>query len=260
MLPSIFVSHGAPTLAIEPSDAREFLRDLGRELDRRYGRPSAVLVVSAHWETDAPTISTAEHPETIYDFRGFPDELYRMRYPAPGAPDLANEVVRLLAARGLRATTDERRGLDHGAWVPLSLLYPEADVPTTQLSVQPDRDPRHHHAVGEALRPLRAENVFVLGSGSITHNLRELFGRRGQPMPHVGQFVDWIGERMEAGDVESLLDYRDRAPHAEQNHPTDEHLLPLFTALGAGSPGSKPRRIHRSQTFGELRMDAFEIP
>ena len=260
MLPSLFVSHGAPTLAIEPSEARDFLAALGRDLDRRYGRPRAVLVVSAHWETAEPTVSRAERPETIHDFRGFPDELHRMRYAAPGAPEIADETVRRLAAAGFAAVTDGERGLDHGAWVPLSLLYPEADVPTAQLSVQAEKGARHHYRIGEALRSLREQGVLLLGSGSITHNLRELFASRGEEAAHVSEFVDWIAERAEAGDLESLLAYRERAPHAARNHPTDEHLLPLFTALGAGSPGARPRRIHRSRTFGSLRMDAFEAP
>ncbi len=260
MLPTLFVSHGAPTLAIEPSAARDFLLELGRDLDRRCGRPSAVVVASAHWETPLPALGTAAHPETIHDFRGFPDELHRMRYRAPGSPSIAEEARRLLQASGIDATMDDRRGLDHGAWVPLSLLYPDADVPVTQLSIQPELDPRHHFRVGEALRPLREKNVLVLGSGSITHNLQALFASRGARLPYVAEFVDWIGERVEAADLPALLDYRARAPQAQQNHPTDEHLLPLFTALGAGSSQAKPRRIHRSETFGSLRMDAFEIP
>jgi 4,5-DOPA dioxygenase extradiol len=255
-LPAIFVSHGAPTLAIEPSPAREFLAGLGREIDSRFGRPEAVVAVSAHWETSVPAASAAALPATIHDFGGFPDELYRMRYPAPGAVSTAQEVVRRLAAAGIAATTDPDRGLDHGAWVPLRLMYPEADVPVAQLSIQPSRDPRYHHRIGEAPRPVREEGVLLLGSGSITHNLRELSARPSEEAPHVRQFVDWIADRAEAGDAASLLDYRRLAPHAERNHPTDEHLLPLFVVLGA-APAGRLRRIHASVTFGSLRMDAF---
>jgi 4,5-DOPA dioxygenase extradiol len=259
VLPSVFLSHGAPTLAIDPSPARDFLAAYGADLDRRFGRPKAILVVSAHWETRLPATSTAAKPETIYDFRGFPDELYRMRYEAPGAPDVAEHARQLLEAAGITATTDPARGLDHGAWVPLSLLYPEADVPVTQLSVQPAQDPRHHFRVGEALRPLREDGALFLGSGSITHNLRDLFTRRGERLPYVAPFVDWLADRLAERDTDALLDYRSRAPHAIENHPTDEHLLPLFTALGAGSKDTKPRRVHRSETFGSLRMDTFEF-
>ena len=256
-LPTIFVSHGAPTLVIEPSPARDFLVALGRDIDARFGRPAAVVAVSAHWETSVPAASIAASPATIHDFGGFPDQLHRMRYAAPGAPTTAQEVVRRLTAAGVEATTDRDRGLDHGAWVPLCLMYPDADVPVTQLSVQPSRDPRHHHRIGEALRPLREEGVLLLGSGSITHNLRELSARPAEEAPHVRQFVDWIAERAAAGDAASLLDYRRLAPHAERNHPTDEHLLPLFVVLGAAA-SQRLRRIHASVTFGSLRMDAFE--
>jgi 4,5-DOPA dioxygenase extradiol len=255
--PAIFVSHGAPTLAIEPSPAREFLAGLGREIDSRFGRPKAIAVVSAHWETPVPCAGAAPSPPTIHDFRGFPDELYRMRYPAPGAVATAREVVRRLAEAGIGATLDDRRGFDHGAWVPLCLMYPEADVPITQISIQPAGDPKHHHRIGEALRPLREEGVLLLGSGSITHNLRELSTRQTEGAAHVRQFVDWVADRAAAGDSASLLDYRRLAPHAERNHPTDEHLLPFYVVLGAASV---PRlvRIHASVTFGSLRMDAFE--
>jgi 4,5-DOPA dioxygenase extradiol len=259
VLPSIFLSHGAPTLAIDPSPARDFLAAYGGDLDRRFGRPRAIVVVSAHWETRLPATSTAPKPATIYDFRVFPDELYRMRYEAPGAPDVAERARRLLEAAGIAAKTDSGRGFDHGAWVPLSLLYPAADVPVTQLSVQPAEDPRHHFRVGEALRPLREDGVLILGSGSITHNLRDLFSRRGERLPYVAPFVDWVADRLGEGDMDALLDYRSRAPYAVENHPTDEHLLPLFTALGAGSRHTKPRRVHRSETFGSLRMDTFEF-
>ncbi len=215
------------------------------------------MVASAHWETPVPTVGAAASPSTIHDFGGFPDELYRMRYAAPGAPATAREVVRQLAAAGIEATTDRDRGLDHGAWVPLCLMYPDADVPVTQLSIQPSRDPRYHHRIGEALRPLREVGVLLLGSGSITHNLRELSARPAEEAPHVRQFVDWIADRGAAGDSASLLDYRRLAPHAERNHPTDEHLLPLFVVLGAAA-SQRLRRIHASVTFGSLRMDALE--
>jgi 4,5-DOPA dioxygenase extradiol len=255
-MPTIFVSHGAPTLAIEPSPARDFLAALGREIDARFGRPAAVVAVSAHWDTPVPAASTAASPATIHDFGGFPAELH-LRYAAPGAPAAAREIVRRLAAAGIEATTDGDRGLDHGAWVPLCLMYPDADVPVTQLSVQPSRDPRHHQRIGQALRPLREEGVLLLGSGSITHNLRELSARPTEEASHVRQFVDWVADRAEAGDAASLLDYRARAPHAERNHPTDEHLLPFFVVLGAAT-SQRLRRVHASVTFGSLRMDAFE--
>lgn len=258
MLPAIFVSHGAPTLAIEPSPAREFLAGLGRDLDRRFGRPSAVLAISAHWETVSPTVSTADFPATVHDFGGFPQALYCLRYPAPGATDTAREAAALIEEAGVGVALDPARGFDHGAWVPLLLMYPEADVPVTQLSVQPHLGTRHHHRIGQALRPLRERGVLILGSGAITHNLRELSARPAGELPYVGEFVEWIRERGEARDVEAILDYRRQAPHAARNHPSDEHLLPLFAVLGAASVGASLHRIHRSTTYGFLRMDAYE--
>lgn len=254
MLPAIFVSHGAPTLALDLSPAREFLAGLGRDLDVRFGRPRAIVVFSAHWETSTPTVSTAAEPATIHDFSGFPERLYRLRYPAPGAVEVAREALALLP----RAKPDPLRGLDHGAWVPLSLMYPQADVPVAQISIQPHLGPRHAFAIGEASRPLRERNVLVLGSGSITHNLRELIARPSAEPTHVREFADWISAQAEAGDREALLDYRRRAPHASRNHPTDEHLLPFFTVLGAAFPAEPIRRIHTSVTFGALRMDAYQ--
>jgi 4,5-DOPA dioxygenase extradiol len=255
-LPAVFVSHGAPTLAIERSEAHAFLRTWGGDLERRFGRPRAILAVSAHWETAEPMVSTAREPETIHDFRGFADELHRMTYPAPGAPELAARVVERLDAGGVVCRTDERRGLDHGAWVPLALLFPEATIPVTQLSIQPRLGPEHHWRLGEALAPLRDDGVLILATGQVTHNLGEL-GRYAETPPHIAEFVEWLAARAAANDREALVDYRARAPHAARNHPTDEHLLPIHVALGA-SAGRGLRRVHRSTTYGYLRMDAFE--
>jgi 4,5-DOPA dioxygenase extradiol len=177
--PAIFISHGSPTLPLERSAAVEFLRQLGPML----GRPEAILAVSAHWDTARPAVSTAKEPETIYDFYGFPPELYRLRYPAPGAPKLAERAAALLETRGLRTDIDPERGLDHGAWTSLMLMYPKADIPVTQLSIQSRLGPGHHVRLGEALRPLRDEGVLILASGGATHNLRELSRQRGNPVP-----------------------------------------------------------------------------
>lgn len=205
-------------------------------LSARLTRPRAILMLSAHWETDMPVASTADAPETIHDFYGFPRALYDLKYPAPGAPDVAREAAALLDAAGI-ATQTQPHGLDHGAWVPLLLMYPQADVPVAQLSIQPHRDPAHHYAVGRALRPLADDGVLIVGSGQITHNLREAdFGASPSDAdPRVAQFTEWFEERLATRDIESLLDYRRRAPHATFMHPTDEHLLPVFASLGAAS-------------------------
>jgi 4,5-DOPA dioxygenase extradiol len=201
VLPAIFVSHGAPTLIGEAVPARDFLAALGRSLPR----PKAILAVSAHWETEAPSAATTARPETIHDFHGFPEDLYSLRYPAPGAPEAALRVVELLCAAGFSAASDSGRGLDHGAWVPLLLAYPNADVPVAQLSIQPDLGPAHHLAMGRALTPLLGEGVLVFGSGGAVHNLSELnWGRHGDPPAWARAFDDWLAATLAAGDSAQL--------------------------------------------------------
>lgn len=252
ILPSVFVSHGAPTLAIEENDTVEFLRRLGAEL----GRPRAILCVSAHWATRVPTLSTAERPETIYDFGGFPSELYRVRYDAPGAPRLAERAAELLSAAGVTAELSSVRGLDHGAWVPLSLMYPERDVPVTQLSVQPGAGAEAHFRLGRALAPLRREGVLILATGGATHNLYQL-GRGSVAPEWAAQFDEWLDEKIRGGKYVEMFDYQRLAPHASLAHPTDEHLLPLFVAAGAGESDAPGRGLHKGWTHGSLSMAAY---
>jgi len=254
-VPAIFVSHGAPTLVIEAADrTQRFLKGLGPQL----GKPESVLVISAHWEQDTASASAAVKPETIHDFRGFPDALYEMRYPAGGAPDLAERVSELLTGAGIAARIDSERGLDHGAWVPMSLMYPDADIPVAQLSVQTALGGAHHLAVGKALRPLRDEGVLILGSGGLTHNLGELdwSGTMTSMPAWASEFQEWIFEAIDQNRKNDLANYRVLAPHASRNHPTEEHFLPLLVALGAGGKGS---RIHADVSFGALVMDAYRF-
>jgi 4,5-DOPA dioxygenase extradiol len=246
----IFLSHGSPMLVLEATPTTEFLRTLGRGI----GTPRAAIVVSAHWETARPAVGAAAAPTTIHDFFGFPQPLYDVRYPAPGAPELAARV-----AEQLDCAVDGNRGLDHGVWCPAALMWPEANVPIVPLSIQPRQDARHHYALGQRLRPLLADGeVLLLASGALTHNLRAYFGRNvdDPAQPWVTAFADWIGEAATAGRTEDLLDWRDLAPHAADNHPTDEHLLPLFVALGA-SAGGRARVLHRAVEYGVLAMDAY---
>lgn len=252
-MPTVFISHGAPMLAIQPGVTGPALEAFGRSLPR----PKGIVMVSAHWETRAPMVSTVQQPETIHDFGGFPDELYRIQYRAPGAPELARRVKQMLDIAGLNAGLDAARGLDHGAWVPLLYLYPDANVPVTQLSIQPHLSPVHHYRVGEALRPLLEEEVLVIGSGSLTHNLREFRGRPGSVAPYVHAFQDWMKRSIEAKDIAAVLDYRRLAPEAERAHPTDEHLLPLFVALGAAGACASGRRLVEEVTYGVIAMDAY---
>ena len=249
--PSLFLSHGAPTLPFENVPARDFLRGLFAAR----GKPKAVLIASAHWETEAPAVSTAANPATIHDFWGFPEELSKLVYAAQGAPGIAKRAASLLRAAGLPAGEDPGQGLDHGAWVPLMLALDDADVPVFQLSIQPHRDPSHHLALGRALAPLRDEGVAVIGSGSATHNLRKLaWNKHKEVAPWAREFDEWFAGRVEAGDEAALLDYRRRGPHAAEAHPTDEHLLPFYVAMGAGAEG---KRIHASFTHGALSMAAY---
>ena len=250
-MPTLFVSHGSPMLYLEKDvPARAFLASLGQQVPR----PKAILAVSAHWNTEQPAVSLAAKPETIHDFYGFPEALYRLRYDAPGAPELAARVAALTGA-----ARDPGYGLDHGAWVPAMLGWPEADIPIFQLSVQPYMTPAHHLALGRKLAALREEGVLVMGSGSATHNLRRLV--RGQhdapPEPWAKAFDDWVADKVETGDEAALANYRNEAPHAREAHPTDEHFLPLHVAFGAAGKGARGRALHRSFTSGNLSMATY---
>jgi 4,5-DOPA dioxygenase extradiol len=256
MLPAIFLSHGSPMLAIEDAAAHRFLKNLPGTLAEQ---PKAILMVSAHWERLRPAVNAPAHNETIHDFGGFPPELYKLNYPAPPSAELARRVAELLAAGGLATDIDTHRGLDHGAWVPLMLAWPEADIPVVQLSVQTRLGPAHHYRLGQLLTSLRSEGVLIVGSGSFTHDLssfRSSGGKIDAPEQNwVRAFADWMSDALREGRVDDLLNYRVLAPEAARNHPTEEHLLPLYVALGAGA--GTARSLHSSTTYGILRMDAF---
>jgi 4,5-DOPA dioxygenase extradiol len=254
-LPTIFLSHGSPMLALQDSPARRFLQELGKTLPR----PRAIVAVSAHWETRGPALSLAERPETIHDFGGFPRALFEIEYPAPGAPDAARRTAQLLEDAGIAAGLSTQRGLDHGAWVPLRLMYPDADVPVTQLSIVHGAGPAEHERIGLALAGLREEGILVVGSGSLTHNLYEFRGQGiDAPVPHwVSVFEAWMKARIEAGDRAALLDYRRAAPYAAENHPSEEHLMPLYVAMAAAGPQAGARQLHASFEHGVLAMDAY---
>ena len=249
-MPTVFVSHGSPMLYLEKElPARAFLAGLGKAVPR----PKAIVAVSAHWNTERPAVSVSARPETIHDFYGFPDALFKLHYDAPGAPELARRVAEMTGA------VPAEYGLDHGAWVPALLAWPEADIPIFQLSVQPYMTPAHHIALGRKLGALREEGVLVMGSGSATHNLRRLV--RGQhdapPEPWAKAFDDWLADTVEKGDAAALADYRSVAPHARDAHPTDEHFLPLHVAFGAAGKGARGKALHRSFTSGNLSMAAY---
>ncbi|HUD42575.1 MAG TPA: class III extradiol ring-cleavage dioxygenase [Dokdonella sp.] len=251
-LPSLFVSHGSPMLALEDSPAGRFLDGLGTAI----GRPRAILIASAHFEHPGPALSAAAQPQTIHDFRGFPPALYALRYPAIGSASLCARAADLLAGAGFAPVRDAARGLDHGAWVPLLRMYRDADVPVVSLSVDPMQDAAWHYRAGRALAPLREEGVLVIGSGGFSHNLRELDWHGGMPADWMTAFTDPLRARLLAGDVDGVLDWR-QLPQALRNHPSPEHLLPLFVALGAAGAEPAARLLHASVELGSLALDAF---
>jgi 4,5-DOPA dioxygenase extradiol len=255
-LPVLFISHGAPTFAIDPGVAGPRLGEVGRRLTG----VSAVLVVSPHWQTDgAVHVGSVAAPETIHDFGGFPPALYALRYPAPGHPAMARRAAELLSDAGFPVRIDENRGLDHGAWVPLMHLLPDAGVPVFQVSLPHGLDTAGALALGRALAPLREQGVLIVGSGSLTHNLYEVRGQHPQPAAYAVEFTQWVREAMLSGDTEALLDYRQRAPHAQRAHPTEEHFLPLLVTVGAGSTGDPVEVIDGGIVYGVLAMESYVV-
>ena len=250
---SVFISHGSPMHALQPGAAGEAWKALARRLPK----PRAILIASAHWETQLPMLTGSDKPETIHDFYNFPEPLYRLRYPAPGAPEVAKRAQALLKDAGFTAAIDGCRGLDHGAWSPLLYMYPQADIPVVQISVQPELGPQHHVNVGKAVRPLAEEGVLIIGSGHMTHNLRDWSRGQGAPAPYAREFQAWVFDKLKEKDVASLVDYRSRSQHGVRAHPTDEHFLPLFFALGAASGKAKPERVYDAIDSGVLAMDAY---
>ena len=262
-MPSIFVSHGSPMIALEPGAAGAFMQRLGPAIDAAFGRPSAIVAVSAHTAARAPVLLAGARHEAVYDFGGFDPKLHTLRYDAPGAPELAPHVASLLRDAGLAAHSVDQGGLDHGSWTALRYIYPAADVPVLPLAFVPTQSPAQQFALGAALAPLAAEGVLVLGSGSITHNLRRVFagGMLGAieqaEIAESAAFRAWMHGRSAARDWGALFDYRRQAPHAADMHPTDEHLLPWYVAAGAGGRAAAPLRLHASVTHGCLGMDAY---
>ena len=262
MLPTLFLSHGSPMHALQAGRAGAAWAALGRDLPR----PKAVLIASAHWESEWPMLTTGSSPETIHDFGGFPQELYEIRYAAAGAPAVAERAIELIRAAGLTANGNGCRGLDHGAWVPLLHLYPQADVPVVQVSLQPKLGAAHHLRLGEILAPLRDEGVLIVGSGHLTHNLREwiAFARRhgmqpaeSEAEPYVREFSQWVEDALRSDDRDGIAQWLQQAPHARRAHPTDEHFLPLPFAFAAAGPAPRVERIELGVDSGVLAMDAY---
>jgi 4,5-DOPA dioxygenase extradiol len=256
-MPTLFLSHGSPMHALDPGAAGAAWQAIAASLPK----PRAVLMASAHWETSLPMLSSREQLETIHDFGGFPAELYKVRYDAPGSPQTAQRAAELLRAAGHTPALNSCRGIDHGAWVPLKWMYPERDVPVVQLSVQTSLGTAHHLRLGEALAPLADEGVLVIGSGHVTHNLRDWFAHHADPQPldYAVQFSQWLRQRLAENDREAVLNYRELAPGAARAHPTEEHFLPLFVALGAAGPDARAALAYTSIDGAALSMDAYRF-
>jgi 4,5-DOPA dioxygenase extradiol len=257
-MPALFLSHGSPMLAIADSAARRFLSELGTRLPP----PAAVAIFSAHHDERPTQITGAERPPTIHDFGGFPRELYEIVYRAPGNPKLAERIRARLAENEIDARVDPRRGFDHGAWIPMLLMYPAADVPVLQVSIDSSRTPHEHVALGRALRALRDEGVLLIGSGGATHNLGLYAygagrGDTAPPPEWVERFNEWVADAIAGHRYGDLERYRAIAPFAVENHPTPEHLLPLFATLGTALDDESGERIHASYDRGLLSLDAY---
>lgn len=257
-LPVLFVSHGSPMFALEAGETGPALTRWGQALRQRHPGLRGVVILSPHWMAHGVEVMAHAQPPTWHDFGGFPPALYRLQYPAPGAPVLAQQVQARLAQAGIAAMLNPERPLDHGAWVPLMHLLPQADVPVVQLALPVDADARAVYALGQALQDLRSQGVLLVGSGSMTHNLREFFGGERQAASYVVEFSRWVEQQVQAGAIDALLDWQQQAPHALRAHPTDEHFLPLYFALGAGA-GSTPHYLSREVMYGMLAMDAFVL-
>lgn len=255
-LPVLFVSHGSPMMAIEPGVLGPKLQQLGQRLKKTH-TIKTVLVVSAHWQSTPDVFITGQQsPDILHDFYGFPQALYELTYDTVGSPEWAAQLQTLLAAAGVPAQVTQERGLDHGAWVPLRYLFAEADQPVIQMSLPHPLTTQQAYDLGQLLRPLRAQGVLIMGSGSLTHNLRDL-GQGTHVVPYVTEFTQWIKTQVQQQAIAEMIDYRGLAPHAVRAHPTEEHFLPLLVALGASEPSDTVAVIEGGTVYEALSMDGF---
>lgn len=258
MQPAIFVSHGSPMMAIEDNVTTEFFTKLGQQLEA----PKAVIVFSAHFDrSDAVYVTGAENLSTIHDFYGFPQPLYQIQYPAKGKTELTDNVVERLTKAGFPVKRDDQIGLDHGAWIPLKFMYPNHDIPVVSVSINSRASAGVHYFLGEQLRTLREEGVLILGSGGISHNLREIFSNfpDAKRVDKVNAFVDWAEDAVKNRDVDALTHYMEKAPHASFNHPSPDHYLPLPSILGASYEHEHGRKIHKNIDLEILALDAYQF-
>lgn len=255
--PALFISHGSPMMAVEKSKTALFLQQLGR----RIARPKAIIVFSAHFDKPQDVVITSgQAPETIHDFYGFPSALYDIHYHAPGSPELAEKIAVLFKQQGIKPILDSEQGWDHGVWIPLKLLFPEADIPVVEISINSRLGAAANYRYGQIVSTLREQGVLIIGSGGISHNLSEVFNPNpsADKTKRVLTFTNWVKNKLSTGNIQSLLNYLNEAPHVLFNHPSQEHFLPLFAALGSSDP-SAVKRIHKDIEYGVLAMDAYQF-
>lgn len=254
-LPSFFVAHGSPTLALEDNEYTRFLQKLTQALPA----PKAVVVFSAHFDSPDQLLTGDEALDTIHDFYGFPEEMYDIRYPAPGSPELSQEIASLLRASNLPYKIVTGRGLDHGAWVILRIMYPDAKLPIVSLSVDSKRSPKEQYEIGRMLQSLREQDVLIIGSGGTVHNLR-LLGQ-GSPAPWAAEFDEWIGTNLKSWNLQALFDYEKKAPHAREAVPEygREHFIPLFYAMGVADNDRHAKRLFQDYQYSTLSLNCWQF-
>ncbi|MDP4083202.1 MAG: class III extradiol ring-cleavage dioxygenase [Bacillota bacterium] len=254
MIPSLFLAHGSPMLAIEETEYTRFLASLGNKI-----KPKVIVLFTAHWEKDTLTISSTDDIyETIYDFYGFPDELYEVKYPARGSKKLADKLKMKFEQEGIPAELDSTRGLDHGSWTLLYKMYPKADIPVVQISVSPFLSPEKQYQIGKVLKDLGSEDILVIGSGVTVHNLRIINWSATEPEQWAIDFDDWLIDKIQKRDLAHLYNYEKLAPNASLAVPRPEHFVPLFIAMGSGQT-DEPQVIHRSYDLGTLSYLCFQF-
>lgn len=254
MISPIFVCHGGPTLVAEKNEYTDFLKDLGKKLT-----PKSVVIFTAHWESEITTISSIEGTyDMIYDFSGFPKELYSIKYPAKGSVEVALKLQSMLTNKGIESKLDENRGLDHGAWDVLYLMYPKADIPVVQVSINPELAMEKQYEIGRAIKELGKEDILVIGTGSTVHNLATLDWNSEKAEEWAVEFDSWLIKKVENNDKGELFNYRQLAPYAKRAVPREEHIVPLFIAMGSGNR-DKPKLLHQSYAYGTLSYICFEF-
>ncbi|MBC2507953.1 DODA-type extradiol aromatic ring-opening family dioxygenase [Clostridium saccharobutylicum] len=254
MISSVSLCHGGPTLIVEKNEYTDFLKDLGKKLAHK-----AIVIFTAHWESEITTISAIDDTyDMMYDFYGFPKELYSVKYPAKCSVEVASKLQSMLRSNGIESKLDENRGLDHGAWDVLYLMYPKANLPIVQVSVNPEIAMEKQYEIGRAIRDLGKEDILVIGSGSTVHNLSTVDWNSDKAEEWAVEFDNWLIESMENNDTETLFRYKQLAPNAKRAVPRQEHIVPMFIAMGSGNK-DKAKLLHQGYAYGTLSYICFEF-